>query len=85
MARTEEESDQDDLSGTPIAETEDRDAGEPMLLIVAAGTATDNAHRLLTRLRDDYGYGVVKEYGSEAQVVYSVTPAFDDEGGSEEG
>lgn len=62
-----------------IGETEDRDAGAPMLLIIASNVASDNAHRLMERLREDYGYGVVKEYGNEYQAVYSLTPAFDSE------
>lgn len=57
---------------------EDRDAGAPFLLVAPEGAATDNKLRLLHRLKEN-GYGVVKEYDSEYQSVYSITPAFSSE------
>ena len=68
----------DEIEEKSIGETDDREAGDDMLLLIASGTASDNALRLLDRLQEDYGYGVMKEYASKHQSVYSITPAFED-------
>lgn len=61
----------------PLAEEMvDRDAGDPFTLIVPKGSASDNAIRLLYRLRAVFDYGVVKEHESESQTVYLITPRF---------
>lgn len=65
-----------DEDDKPIGETTDRYTGGSMLLIVNEEVASDSTHRLLDRLREDYGYGVVKEYSGPNQTVYSVTPEF---------
>lgn len=84
MTQDEEEGWKSRLLDRYIKETSDRDKGDDILVIVPAGTASDNDHRLLERLREDYGYGVFKEYSNEYQAVYSITPGFDDEAVEEE-
>lgn len=84
MTQDEEEGREARLLDRYIKETADRQEGDDMLLIVPAGTASDNDHRLLDRLREDYGYGVFKEYSNDYQAVYSLSPGFDDEAVQEE-
>lgn len=62
-----------------IGDTEDRGIGAPMLLIVPGSTPSDDKHRLLDRLQEDYGYGIMLEHNSEHQAVYTIAPGFYDE------
>lgn len=84
MTQDEEEGQEARILDRYIRETEDRERGRQMLLIVPASTASDNDMRLLNRLKEDYGYGVILEYSNEYQAVYSLSPGFDNEAAEEE-
>lgn len=54
----------------PIAESEARGAGRPLLLIAPADAASDETHRAIAGL-EQVGLKVGKEYSGDSQTVYT--------------